>query len=83
MPYQLHCCTQLALVEEELTDDGVADLDDEDTDEGAVDGVEDLDDEDTDEGAEETPPPLQTVPFTVGRSSAPPFLFNWKPKLTV
>jgi len=66
VPYQLHCCTQLALVEEELTDDGVADLDDEDTDEGTDDGVDE-------------PPPLHTVPFTVGRSSAPPFLSTWKP----
>ena len=78
MPYQLHCCTQLALVEEELTDDGVADLDDEDTD----DGVADLDEEDIDEGVEE-PPPLHTVPLTVGRSSAPPFLFTWKPTVAV
>lgn len=75
VPYQLHCCTQLALLtEEELTDDGVADLDDEDTDEGTDDGVEDLD-EGTDEGVEEPPPP-QTAPLTVGRSSAPPFLSN-------
>jgi hypothetical protein len=80
VPYQLHCCTQLALVDEELTDDGVADLDDEDIDEG----VADLDEEDTDEGTEDAAePPEQTEPFTVGRSSAPPFLFNWKPKLTV
>lgn len=78
MPYQLHCCTQLALVEEELRDDGVADLDDEDIDEG----VADLDDEDTDDGIEDAAePPEQTEPFTVGRSKAPPFLFNWKPKL--
>ena len=61
MPYQLHCCTQLALVEEELTDD-------EEIDEG----VDDLDD-----GAEDdTGPPEHTAPFTVGRSNAPPFLFN-------
>lgn len=63
-------------MEEELTDDGVADLDDEDTE----DGVADLDE--ADEGAtEEVVPPAQTVPLTVGLSSAPPFLFNWKPKL--
>ena len=72
VPYQLHCCTQAALVEEELTDDGVADLDDEDTD----DGVDDLDDGATEDGAEEeTGPPEHTAPFIVGRSSAPPFLF--------
>jgi hypothetical protein len=82
VPYQLHCCTQAALVEEELTDDGVADLDDEDTD----DGVAERDEEATeaDDGAtEDVVPPEHTVPLTVGLSSAPPFLFNWKPKLTV
>lgn len=70
MPYQLHCCKQLALVEEELNDDGVADLDDEDIDEGIEEGTE-----------EAVEPPEQTAPLTVGRSKAPPFLFNWKPKL--
>jgi hypothetical protein len=86
VPYQLHCCTQAALVEEELTDDGVADLDDTDEgvderDDGAIDeGVDDRDDGATDEEAE---PPEQAAPLTVGRSSAPPFLFNWKPKLTL
>lgn len=86
VPYQLHCCTQLALVEEELTDEGVDDLDDGATDEGvderddgAMDeGVDDRDDGATDEDAE---PPEHTAPLTVGRSNAPPFLFNWKPKL--
>jgi len=79
VPYQLHCCTQLALVEEELIDDGVDDLDEEETDDGTDEGVDDLEDDATEEGAEEAPP--QTVPLIVGRSRVPPFLFNWKPKL--
>lgn len=66
VPYQLHCWRQLALVDDELTDDGVDDLDEDATDEGTEDAAE---------------PPEQTEPFTVGRSKAPPFLFNWKPKL--
>lgn len=79
MPYQLHCCKQLALVEEELTDDGATDEGVDERDDGATDeGVDDREDGATDEEAE---PPEQTVPLTVGRSSAPPFLFNWKPKL--
>lgn len=68
MPYQLHCCKQLALVDEELIDDGVDDLDDGATD----DGVEEREDG----AADEAGPPEHTAPFTVGRSSAPPFLFN-------
>ena len=31
----------------------------------------------------ELPAPPHTLPFTVGSSIAPPFLFNWKPKLAV
>lgn len=53
-------------MDDELTDDGVDDLDEDATDEGTEDAAE---------------PPEQTEPFTVGRSKAPPFLFNWKPKL--
>jgi hypothetical protein len=79
VPYQLHCWTQLELVDEELIDDGVDDLDDEETDDGTDEGVDDLDDEAIEEGAEDASP--QREPFRLGRSNAPPFLFNWKPKL--
>jgi hypothetical protein len=65
VPYQLHCCAQLELLTEELTDDG----------------VEDLTDEATEDGAEEEVVPPQAEPLRVGRSAAPPFLFTWKPKL--
>lgn len=85
MPYQLHCCSQLALLTEELTTEDEDDEDD--LDEGAIElGVDDLDEEtaETDEGAtEDAVPPEHTVPLTAGLSSAPPFLFSWKPKLTV
>jgi len=71
VPYQLHCCRQLfneLLLE--LSDD--------------VTTAEDLD-EATEEGADEEAGgvPEHTAPFIVGRSSAPPFLFNWKPMLAV
>jgi hypothetical protein len=79
VPYQLHCCKH-AIAElddriDELTTDEDDGLDDEDT--GTDEGV--------DEGADEEVGgvPEHTVPLTVGLSSAPPFLFNWKPKLTV
>lgn len=80
VPYQLHCCAQggaelrLELEIEEGLDDeielGVDDLDEEATE--AEEGTED-----------EAGPPAHTAPLIEGRSSAPPFLFNWKPKLTV
>ena len=73
MPYQLHCCKH-----------AIAELDDR-IDELTTDEEDGLDDEDTgtDEGADEEVGgvPEHTVPLTVGLSSAPPFLFNWKPKL--
>jgi hypothetical protein len=47
-------------------------------------GVDERDDERDDEIADaELPAPPHTLPFTVGSSIAPPFLFNWKPKLAV
>lgn len=79
MPYQLHCWTQLALVDEELIEEGVDDLDEE-ADDGIDDGVDDLDDEAIEEGAEDASP--QRAPLILGRSNAPPFLFTWKPKVT-
>ncbi len=51
---------------------------------GVDDGTEELgtDDEDgADDGADEVVVPEQTTPLMVGCSSAPPFLFSWKPKL--
>ena len=70
MPYQLHCCAQACKLLDEPIDDDEG-LDDETT--GTEDGVEE------DVGGV----PEHTVPLIVGLSSAPPFLFNWKPKLIV
>lgn len=77
MPYQLHCCAQVIAELDEPIDELTTDDDD---------GLDDADDglEDADDGADEDAGvPTHTAPLIVGRSSAPPFLFNWKPKLTV
>lgn len=42
-----------------------------------------VDERDDDIAEAELPAPPHTLPFTVGSSIAPPFLFNWKPKLVV
>lgn len=79
MPYQLHCwvqdCNELDELETVIDEEELLGTDDE---EELLLGTED-----DDTGPEDEVLPEQTLPLMVGISAEPPFLFIWKPKLTV